>query len=61
MGPRLEGRGNRSWMIGREALDGASMGPRLEGRGNRWAMMPAVRFGWLQWGRVLKDAEIGGR
>jgi len=58
MGPRLEGRGNPRNQPAPAAAPIASMGPRLEGRGNppTIAWWSCVR--WLQWGRVLKDAEI---
>jgi len=35
------------------------MGPRLEGRGNIVPMEGRQLVPLLQWGRVLKDAEIG--
>jgi len=35
------------------------MGPRLEGRGNLLAAgLEPAGFSLLQWGRVLKDAEM---
>jgi len=37
------------------------MGPRLEGRGNGKLYIDGGTFSSLQWGRVLKDAEITRR
>jgi len=34
------------------------MGPRLEGRGNFKHQCTGVQHRQLQWGRVLKDAEM---
>jgi len=58
MGPRRERRGNVP-VADRRALAGvASMGPRRERRGNGKALFLISCISLLQWGRVVKDAEI---
>jgi len=59
MGPRLEGRGNLRQARRGSQVQGASMGPRLEGRGNKTVVSCSIyQYTQLQWGRVLKDAEM---
>jgi len=58
MGPRLEGRGNSVFAGPVQSGRGASMGPRLEGRGNLLSVVTPTCIVRLQWGRVLKDAEM---
>jgi len=58
MGPRRERRGNNSNYVTFKDCTWASMGPRRERRGNDVLDFAEEYPFVLQWGRVVKDAEI---
>ena len=58
MGPRHERRGNAEYTKAADAERLASMGPRHERRGNQHKPRGTGRTVMLQWGRVMRDAEI---
>ncbi len=59
MGPRSDERGRAVASGTLKASEYASMGPRSDERGRSVPMVRSSRLFWLQWGRVLMNAEGG--